>query len=242
MTNSLTYIPAPTFIDPGTSGTSPTGQARTVTIHTDSLVISVDGSNATTFFGTSFRTDTTVTPGVMTILVQGDLNIPSGSTITVTGSRPLSIQVANNVTIGQNVIFNASATAAAPGPGGGTGGTAGGGGGGGSGGGGGDGGSYGSRGFHTSISNSDAARLGDNGGQGDYGTRGNAGNAGAVGAAGTAGFNNATGAGTSGGQSTLTNYGGQTGTAGGGGGGGFGAQGEAVWNGAKKNGALRQQR
>ncbi len=52
--------------------------------------------------------------------VDGDLVFPDGTTITATGPRALSLSAANDVVIGMDVLFDVSAAAQNPGPGGGS--------------------------------------------------------------------------------------------------------------------------
>jgi hypothetical protein len=97
------------------------GPSKSVTINTDSLEISGDDESTSTFFGTSFtfEVDPIVDLGELArITVHGDLNIGPDQ-IFITGSRPLTIMVENNVTIAEGAMLDASAVGVLPGPGGG---------------------------------------------------------------------------------------------------------------------------
>jgi hypothetical protein len=92
-----------------------------VTMNTDTLTISGDGDNNDhAFYGVPFTAS--VVDGVAQFRIAGDLNVPSGDRITVTGSRPAALFVGNDLTIGGGTTFDASANGSAPGPGGGWGG------------------------------------------------------------------------------------------------------------------------
>ena len=58
-----------------------------------------------------------------TMRIEGDLHIPA-ATIKVVGSRALSIQVSDDVSIDPGAVFDLSASGSQPGPGGGQGGGA----------------------------------------------------------------------------------------------------------------------
>ena len=97
------------------------GTAKSVTINTDSLQVTGDDASNATFFGTNFTFE--VIPidqaeEFARLTVHGDLNIGPDQ-IVITGSRPLSILVENNVTIADGASIDASAVGVQPGPGGG---------------------------------------------------------------------------------------------------------------------------
>ncbi|MCA9050053.1 MAG: leucine-rich repeat domain-containing protein, partial [Planctomycetaceae bacterium] len=100
----------------------PAARTGEVIIDTDALTITNDDDDDATFYGTPFTS--AVVDGIATFYVAGDLVIGPDQ-IRVTGTRPLSVVVANNVTIADGASIDASATDTAPGPGGGTGGVGG---------------------------------------------------------------------------------------------------------------------
>ena len=55
----------------------------------------------------------------MQFTFQGDLDIPTGSTVNGTGSNGISLYALNDVNVGSNVAFNVNAVGTHPGPGGG---------------------------------------------------------------------------------------------------------------------------
>jgi hypothetical protein len=79
--------------------------AQTVAINTDALTI----NNSSTSFNGFAMTAQNV-GGVARFTIYGDFIIASG-TLTITGSRPLSIVATNNVTVGAGVVFSVSGMA-----------------------------------------------------------------------------------------------------------------------------------
>ncbi|MCU0981668.1 MAG: hypothetical protein MUF25_21160, partial [Pirellulaceae bacterium] len=115
----------------GEAGPTPWSGVRNVVIDTDALTITGDDESADTFYGTPFLADAEA--GLARFFVLGDLHI-GGDTITVTGSRALSIQVGDDVYVDPQADFRLAADGQTPGPGGGAGGNGGPGGAGGAGG------------------------------------------------------------------------------------------------------------
>ncbi|MCW5625793.1 MAG: hypothetical protein KIT73_13865, partial [Burkholderiales bacterium] len=99
--------------NPGTGG-------GLVTFNTDTLTVVGDDGSDVTLFGSAFIA--TVVDGMARFAVLGDLDIPSGTQIQVIGSRPLSLQVGDDVNIGANVVIDVSAVGTTAGAGGGGGG------------------------------------------------------------------------------------------------------------------------
>ena len=185
---------------PPTPDEEPAPTARDVIIRTDGpeeapIEISNDDDDDETFYGTKFTQ--AVVNGVATLYVSGDLTIAPGL-ITVIGSRPLSVVVADDVFITSGLTINASAVGFAPGPGGGNGGS-----GSGVGGQGQPGGTSGSGGTGGAQN-----RSGEPGSAGENSPLGNNGTSGALGAI---GFNSATANGSTGGQGGETTTGGGSG-------------------------------
>ena len=188
---------------------SPLAGGLSVTIDTDALTISGDDTNAGTFYGTPFTVG--VIDGIAHFWVQGDLHI-GGDEIEVVGSRPLSLQIANNLYIDPLATFQLSADGAVPGPGGGAGGTGSAGGAGGAGGANGlawvngmlqmAGGAPGSGGSGGALDviwwDGITTGAGNPGGASGSGVAGSWGEWGAFGGLGQAGFNNAAGIGVGG--------------------------------------------
>jgi hypothetical protein len=90
-----------------------------LTIDTDDLSIESDGAIWDTFFGVPY--ERVFEDGMAIMRIKGDLHIPAVN-LKVTGSRPLSIQVSNDVAIDPDAVFDLSAEGTQPGPGGGAGG------------------------------------------------------------------------------------------------------------------------
>ena len=103
--------------------------------NTNTGQIQVDGAAITDgqFNGTNFTTVVIDGGAIRQFRFAGDFVIPDSSTVTATGDRGLSILVANDAIIGDNVTFDVSANGTDPGVGGGSGGDGGSGGSGGSG-------------------------------------------------------------------------------------------------------------
>jgi hypothetical protein len=78
----------------------------TVTINTDTGVITGDDDNAGTFYGTAFTVS--IADGLAQFKVLGDLHI-GGDIINVVGANALSLLVGNNVFIDPDAQFNLSA-------------------------------------------------------------------------------------------------------------------------------------
>jgi len=220
------------------TGTLPPEGGDTVVIDTDALTISGDDDLVEALYGTPFTASIDAS-GKARFLVLGDLEIP-GDSIEVVGQRPLSLVVANDVTIHPEARFELSAVGADPGPGGGVPGSGGAGGSAGQGGIGGVPGNGGAGGRPGSVSLF-ASRDGSPGSRGlssGSGSTGSGGTAGAPGAAGSGGFNNAPGGGAAGGPGAA-GFGGRggLGRAGGTGGGGSGFDGGPGGPGSSSTGA-----
>src|SRR5262249_15442152 len=109
------------------SGSMP-ATAETIVIDSTANTITVNGIdtstgvNRGTFNGTPYLVKPIDGGRVTQFLFLGDLDIPSGSTVTGTGLRGISLYAANNVNVGSTVTFNMSASGQQGGPGGGDGG------------------------------------------------------------------------------------------------------------------------
>ncbi len=199
MANSvLNPVPAtPT----GTATCDAAAIVHDVVIDTTALTVTGDDADAQTLFGVPFTASVDAN-GLAVFQVAGNLNI-GHDRIVVRGSRPLSLQVANDVVIASCAIFDASANGAVGGPGGGTSSTdVGLGGAGGAGGAGGVGG-VGGAGANQFLF---YAGWGQSGAFGDYGEPGSRGTSGA---ASVAGFNSEV--------TSINNFGGEGGFPGSGG-------------------------
>ena len=109
-------------------GPIPAPGSETTQVDVDTLNLQINGvGSGGSFNGTQFFASYTAGGTIAQFRFAGDLNIPDNSFVQVVGdrSRGVSFIAANNVTIGDDVIFDFNAQGAIPGPGGGTGGNAG---------------------------------------------------------------------------------------------------------------------
>jgi len=118
---SVISIAENTFNSPPTISPPTFGTSKTVLINTSTMTVTGDDNSASTFFGTEATFAVVTLPNVgdvAEIVVKGDLVIGPDS-ITVIGTRPLSIRVLNDVFIADNATLDASAVGMVAGPGGG---------------------------------------------------------------------------------------------------------------------------
>lgn len=168
--------------------------ANFIVINSTDLTISGDGDNdPAAFKGVPFHV--VVEGNIARFYISGDLTLRSTDTVTLTGTRPISLFVGGNAVFesGAGAVIDASGLGVTPGAGGGTGGAAGGGGGGGSGGGS-SAAAGGLGGLGVVMGN---GTQGGNGGS-QYGQSGNAGQGGASATAGQNGVNSPNGGGLAG--------------------------------------------
>src|SRR5262249_9157836 len=118
---SVSWVAKNTLVDnivsiatPGASAANPTPALPAMNISsTAANPVIFNTTNGTvsggTITGGSFAV--TFTNNIATFVFNGDLNIAANSVLRAVGSRGLSIQITNNVTIGTGVTFDASAPA-----------------------------------------------------------------------------------------------------------------------------------
>jgi len=125
LTPSIAGTPSSIFASPPIPNQPTFGPSKSVAINTDALtVVGDDGSNAT-FFGTAFTFSVKTIDQIgelASIVVHGNLTIGPDQ-IVITGSRPLSIVVENDIYIADSATIDASAVGTISGPGGGSPGT-----------------------------------------------------------------------------------------------------------------------
>ncbi len=118
-TNIVVSEPYP-YVSPGPLPTNIESNDLTALSTVDSDDLTLNGLPSGTFNGTTWYAYRS--GGIAYFVFQGDLNIPTNSTVIVEGEDPVEFVVADNVIMGTGVVIDTSAVGATPGAGGGAGG------------------------------------------------------------------------------------------------------------------------
>ncbi len=130
LTTNLVASDTFSYVSPGAEPTNVSSNDSTLLTSVNSSTLTINGATGGEFNGTPWSAY--LYQGIAYFDFQGDLNIPSGSVVTITGTYAVEFVVADNVIVGDGVTFDASAVGQTEGAGGGAGGYGGGGGTGGS--------------------------------------------------------------------------------------------------------------